>query len=699
MPRIRKKTSRRKSTNDRRKIQQKARESRKKKTKETKKNPQWKSKHKKDPGIPNDFPYKEQILAEVAEQRRLAAEEKERRKEEKKALKAAGKAGNKVHDEAASGSEQSDVVDGEQDEGRKIKLGSKIGSDGIASLSAKTVSASKLRERGDAMQVEGKDEDQEEEVPALVNRDLPNLRAVLEEVDVLVEVLDARDPLAFRSRQLEKLMTAENKKVLLVLNKIDTCPRESVATWAAHLRMQYPTLLFRSATTFLPSSVEQLTSKGKGKQGEKKSVINALGIDSVLECLGQWSKEKSDDRPLSVGVVGLTNSGKSSFLNSLLRRSALPVYSLTSSNTGPSTTVLPQEVTIEASGRQIRFIDTPGLTWSPDKHAENQGELLARDILLRSKGRIDRLKDPIPVVAHIVSRSNPEDLMLLYNLPAFPQGDHISFLSSLARLKSLVKKKGELDLQGACKTVLTDWSTRKFPRYTMPSSSGGDTLIPDDMLRSLYDRDESVFESLRTRKEMRRAGGLVKLSASEMELREVALEEPYMKEEDQGEDEESDEDEMSAGSEEMEDSDINAEETEDAESDMDEGMEEASDKDAGDEYEAVSQSLSKRQKRKRMAEPAPNLPSKKVTFATEPRGTKQARVALSSKADIREKPAIPKKISGTPKASKTSARPRVSVKSSEPSAKVANTAGSKAKLKSAEKGAAGEQGYDFGKYF
>ena len=29
--------------------------------------------HKKDPGIPNSFPYKEQILAEVAEQRRLVS--------------------------------------------------------------------------------------------------------------------------------------------------------------------------------------------------------------------------------------------------------------------------------------------------------------------------------------------------------------------------------------------------------------------------------------------------------------------------------------------------------------------------------------------------------------------------------------------------------------------------------------------------
>ena len=29
--------------------------------------------HKKDPGIPNSFPYKEQILAEIAEQRRLVS--------------------------------------------------------------------------------------------------------------------------------------------------------------------------------------------------------------------------------------------------------------------------------------------------------------------------------------------------------------------------------------------------------------------------------------------------------------------------------------------------------------------------------------------------------------------------------------------------------------------------------------------------
>ena len=44
------------------------------------------------------------------------------------------------------------------------------------------------------------------------------------------------------------------------------------------------------------------------------------------------------------------------------------------------------------------------------------------------------------IVAHIVSRANVEDLMLLYSLPAFAKGDCSAFLSGVARANQLVKK-------------------------------------------------------------------------------------------------------------------------------------------------------------------------------------------------------------------------------------------------------------------
>jgi len=44
------------------------------------------------------------------------------------------------------------------------------------------------------------------------------------------------------------------------------------------------------------------------------------------------------------------------------------------------------------------------------------------------------------VVAHIVEHASAEDLMLMYNLPAFPSGDVAAFLSGVARSNHLVKK-------------------------------------------------------------------------------------------------------------------------------------------------------------------------------------------------------------------------------------------------------------------
>jgi nuclear GTP-binding protein len=57
--------------------------------------------------------------------------------------------------------------------------------------------------------------------PPLLNPDLPHLAAVLDKADVVIEVLDARDPLSHRSSALEaRVASKEGQKLLLVLNKI-----------------------------------------------------------------------------------------------------------------------------------------------------------------------------------------------------------------------------------------------------------------------------------------------------------------------------------------------------------------------------------------------------------------------------------------------------------------------------------------------
>ena len=80
----------------------------------------------------------------------------------------------------------------------------------------------------------------------------------------------------------------------------------------------------------------------------------------------------------------------------------MPVYALASSLEGPTTTELPQEVSLEFDGKTITFIDTPGFSFLPGEGESALQDIRAKDILLRSKGRIDRLKDPSPPSESVV---------------------------------------------------------------------------------------------------------------------------------------------------------------------------------------------------------------------------------------------------------------------------------------------------------
>ncbi|KAH6896389.1 GTP-binding protein [Coprinopsis sp. MPI-PUGE-AT-0042] len=674
MPKIRKKTSNRVKLKDRVSIAKKVKETRRKRSKAAKKNVQWKSKTPKDPGIPNDFPYKDEILAEVAEERRRAAEEKERKKAEKRA----SRMGVQVED-------LNDDVEMEDDTPiGKNKLD--VGADAIAGLAARTMKGKlQSREREAELSEEDEEEsDSDEEAPLLINRELSNFQSVLDASDVLLEVLDARDPLETRSTFLEDYAKEKGMKVMFVLNKIDTCPREAISSWLSHLRSeQVAAFPFKASSSFIPGA-----ENGKGKS--KTPANDSLGAESILACVGEWAKAKEGETPLTIAVAGITNVGKSALINSLAKRSALDVYTQATASRGPTTTELPQEITLEsANGKTIRLIDTPGISFEYDPEDAHADQSRGRDILLRSRGRIDKLKDPSPPLAHVVPRCNHEDLMLLYNLPAFSKGDQTAFLSGVARSQQLVKKKGALDLANAARNVLRDWSTGKLARYAVPPTAAPATKESEqEWLRNLYADDEPILSSLTPRKELRKSGGLVRLSTGSVDSRRIDLSETWAALEESDSEDEGEEfggvgmDFDGDGSEEDED------ELED-----DEDLEEDSDLEELGEEEEEEEAPPVVSKGKRKAQPqAVARPIKKVAFAattTKASGKTQPSAA----AAFAPPSALKKSMKQIPATSVT--KPKPSTKAEAPK-KVANKAASK--LKDVHK-AQDQNAYDFGKFF
>ncbi|CAE8700531.1 unnamed protein product, partial [Polarella glacialis] len=104
---------------------------------------------------------------------------------------------------------------------------------------------------------EGGDLDQEWDEAAVgnANREADNtrkkfyseLRKVLAAADVIIEVLDARDPQSCRSEVLEKEVTSSGKRLVLLINKIDLAPKEAVEAWVKHLKRSHPAIAFKAA--------------------------------------------------------------------------------------------------------------------------------------------------------------------------------------------------------------------------------------------------------------------------------------------------------------------------------------------------------------------------------------------------------------------------------------------------------------------
>jgi nuclear GTP-binding protein len=235
-----------------------------------------------------------------------------------------------------------------------------------------------------------------------------------------------------------------------------------------------------------------------------------------------------------------------------------------------------------------------------------------------------------------------------------------------------------LDHTGAARIVLRDWSTGKFPRYSMPPSVEAQSAsVLNPTYAELYVRDEAILAELKTRKDMRKGHGLVRLTPNKIETREVSFNAPWIRvhnnDESEGEDSLQDEEGGVDSDETDGDEDLAAED----------GTENSEDDKSLDEEETTALPPSGKRKRSHQAS-VPVPPSKKVTFAV---STKSQRTQPSTAPAIPAKSAIKK-------------APKPSVKAKLSALKHSKTPTAISVTKKGRKGTGAEsEAYDFGKFF
>lgn len=419
---------------------------------------------KRDPGIPNSWPFKQDLLKDIQKSRerqsQLLQEKKEKRKEDLQILKEhqqSGGSARTVQELMDQANLAQQAFQAKQEFGESV-----VQSD---SKTDNAVAAGQQSRRAY----------------------LRELKKVVDSADVILQVLDCRDPIGSRIHQTleEIILSKADKRMVLVLNKIDLVPKEVVSRWLTVLRRSHPAIAIKANN--------DAASRREDAERDATTSNMPVGMDGLLQLLKNYARTGGASgkakTTISVGIIGYPNVGKSSIINALKRSRAVGV------SPRPGFTTSMQEVVLD---RNVRLLDSPGVVF------DDSSALLGNCI------DADSIEDPIPPVDALLKRCNPKSLVMTYNIPAFPEGDTMTFLAMVAKSYGRVLKGGVPDKIGAARAVLKDWNHGKIPYYTVPPKDaepevrkGGAVIVANFGAEfDLSKFDSQVLDSLKESDEM-----------------------------------------------------------------------------------------------------------------------------------------------------------------------------------------------------
>ncbi|CAH2353318.1 large subunit GTPase 1 [[Candida] railenensis] len=331
---------------------------------------------------------------------------------------------------------------------------------------------------------------------------------VVERCDLVVQIVDARNPLFFRSVDLvayvNQLADAAEvpeegsedaaslkageplKKNLLLVNKADLLTRRQRVAWAEYFHKMKINFVFFSAAEaneLLEKEQQELEEQRLGmereistgssaEQGEAKQenedqqneeeeeeddAVRILKIEELENLfMSESPRTASPDRKLQIGLVGYPNVGKSSTINALVGSKKVSVSAT------PGKTKHFQTINLSD---EVMLCDCPGLVFP--NFAYTNGELVCNGVL-----PIDQLREHIPPVSLVCQRIPKHYLEALYGIHIPTKsiqdgGDGIptaaELLNAYARARGYMTQGfGSADEPRASRYILKDYVNGKL---------------------------------------------------------------------------------------------------------------------------------------------------------------------------------------------------------------------------------------------
>lgn len=325
---------------------------------------------------------------------------------------------------------------------------------------------------------------------------------VVDRSDLVVQIVDSRNPTLFRSIDLDNYVSEVGdggKRTLLLVNKADLLSEKQRTLWADYFNKQKIQFAFFSARAALDKQEAEELHGGFGEEEPQPEVgivpLNTTQVLSVaeLESLFKTAAPETSEQ-LQIGLVGYPNVGKSSTINALIGAKKVSVSSTPGKTKHFQTIKLSDEVML---------CDCPGLVFP--NFAQTSGDLVCNGVL-----PIDQLREYAGPVDLVCQRIPLYFLEAVYGIHIFVQpkeegGTGVptsqELLSAYAKARGFMRQGGgDPDVSRASRIILKDYVNAKLLYCEPPPDYEGDDYNADkyglDALQTT--RRNQILEAIRS---------------------------------------------------------------------------------------------------------------------------------------------------------------------------------------------------------
>lgn len=252
-------------------------------------------------------------------------------------------------------------------------------------------------------------------------------------VDVVLEIIDSRIPISSRNPMIDEIVA--DKPRMVIMNKSDLSDPEENKKWVKKFRDEgIPALLMNSKENV---PVDKIYKEARTLLKEKFEKNEKMNIDNPM---------------IRMMIVGVPNSGKSTFINKVSKKKGAKV------GNRPGITQTKQWIKTSSN---IQLLDTPGILWP--KFEEKIGLHLSFTNAI--KDEVLNIEDLTLKFLEEMKENNPEALVERYGVdPSLPA---LEIYEAIAKKRGAIISGGDFDYTRTANIILNDFRSGKLGKITL----------------------------------------------------------------------------------------------------------------------------------------------------------------------------------------------------------------------------------------